>query len=117
MCVDIIFASNHLRTVCNKLEKAQRKFGHEQGALVLRKLQELKGLAALDDAHRIPTLKFHKLTGNRKGQWAVRVDQKLRIILVPQSGDAGDLVMLPDGTVDLRKVTCVLVKEVVDYHD
>ena len=53
------------------------------------------------------------LKGKRKGQFAVYVKQPFRIVFQPYHDP---IPKKEDGTIDLERVTRVLILEVVDYH-
>lgn len=63
-----------------------------------RKLQMLDEAAALQsDLGGIPGNRLEKLSGNRKGQWSIRVNDQWRICFQWKDGDATNV-------------------EIVDYH-
>jgi proteic killer suppression protein len=57
---------------------------------------------------------FHQLTGDRAGQFALKLDGAYRLIVRP---DHDPVPVLDDGGIDESQVTGVLVIEVVNYHD
>lgn len=63
-----------------------------------------------------PTLpgKFHPLTKDRKGQFAVWLTKGVRLVFEPA---AEPLPRLEDGSVELGKVTTVRVVYIGNYHD
>ena len=52
----------------------------------------------MDELARIPPLRFHPLTGDRAGQYAIRLTGRLRLVL------------------SFPNPTSATVEEVVDYH-
>lgn len=63
----------------------------------LRKLAVLDAAHELRDLAAVPGNRLEKLSGGRKGQHSIRVNDQWRICFVWRSGDAGDV-------------------EIVDYH-
>jgi toxin HigB-1 len=60
-------------------------------------LLALNAAASLQDLSPLKSVGLHKLRGDRRGQWAMRVNDRWRICFVFRKGDAHDV-------------------EVVDYH-
>jgi proteic killer suppression protein len=63
-----------------------------------------------------PTLpgKFHPLTGDRKGQFAVWLTKAVRLVFEPV---AEPMPRLKDGSFDLGKIATVRVVYIGNYHD
>ncbi len=53
------------------------------------------------------------LTGDREGHYAVTLSGNWRLVFRP---DHDPLPLLPDGGVDLERVTAIKIVEVIDYH-
>jgi proteic killer suppression protein len=66
-------------------------------AVSIRKLQMLDAATLLDDLKVPPGNKLHALTGNRKGQHAIRINDQFRLCFMWKDSDAYDV-------------------EIVDYH-
>ncbi len=62
-----------------------------------RKLQMLDSAAGLDDLKSPPGNRLEKLTGDRAGQYSIRINDQWRVCFRWQDGDAHDV-------------------EIVDYH-
>jgi toxin HigB-1 len=62
-----------------------------------RRLNELNAATSLQDISPLASMGLHKLTGNRKGFWAITVNGPWRIVFRFEDGDAYDV-------------------EIVDYH-
>ncbi|WP_419830151.1 type II toxin-antitoxin system RelE/ParE family toxin [Methylobacterium sp.] len=80
----------HLRDVCHRQWRAFK-------AVAVRKLDMIDAAAALSDLRSPPGNQLEKLSGNRNGQWSIRIDDPWRIRFT--WGDAG-----PESV------------EIVDYH-
>jgi hypothetical protein len=55
----------------------------------------------------------HALGANRRGQFAVCLWGAYRLIFVP---DHDPIPFLPDGGIDLGRITQISITELVDYH-
>jgi proteic killer suppression protein len=73
-----------------------RRFGGIQ-KVALRKLLILDAAGALTDLRIPPSNRLEKLTGDRRGQHSIRVNDQWRVCFKWRSGDAHDV-------------------EIVDYH-
>lgn len=62
-----------------------------------RKLEMLHRAVAVDDLRVPPANRLEKLSGNREGQWSIRVNDRWRVCFVWHEGHAWDV-------------------EIVDYH-
>lgn len=59
--------------------------------LAQRKLDILDGADSLDDLRVPPGNRLEKLSGNRKGQYSIRVNEQWRICFNWRSGQASDV--------------------------
>lgn len=78
--------------------EAIRAWGPVVGGRYLERIDILRGAPALAELYQVPSLRFHRLTGDRAGQYAVNLTGQTRLILTLQD----------DGALQ--------VEEVVDYH-
>jgi proteic killer suppression protein len=62
-----------------------------------RRLLRLSAATSLDDLAALPGNRLEKLSGNRSGQYSIRINQQWRICFLWQAGNAYDV-------------------EIVDYH-
>lgn len=63
----------------------------------LRKLEQLNAARTLDDLRDPPGNRLEALSGNRAGQWSIRINQQWRLCFVWSEGNADQV-------------------EIVDYH-
>lgn len=66
-------------------------------AVAERKLQMLDVARRLDDLRRPPRNMLEKLSGDRQGQWSIRINDQWRICFIWDDGNALDV-------------------EIIDYH-
>jgi proteic killer suppression protein len=74
-----------------------RKFPADIQQVALRKLRMLNNAASLNDLRVPPANRLEKMTGNRAGQFSIRVNEQWRICFEWRDGDA-------------------YLVEIVDYH-
>ena len=88
-----------------------RIYGAECAAKIKRRIMDL---GAADNLLMLPpTARCQPLEGDRKGQFAVDLKHPYRLIFEPL-GD--DLPLKEDGSLELEKVTGVIILDIVDYH-
>ena len=110
--MDIVFKTKKLCKLCNSLEKAQKKWGTENGLRVIQRLNEIH------DADNLRILRLihsrcHPLTGDKKGQWSVDLKHPYRLLFESANEP---VPTLPDGGLDIDKVTAVRILNVEDTH-
>ncbi len=104
--------SRKLAKVFAKPETIDKRFGTDLGKQVRKRLDDLVAAETLDDIRYAPG-RFEELTGDRRGQFSLRVSANVRLIIEP----ANDAECLKnDGGIDMRSVTAVRIVEIVDYH-
>jgi len=108
--VDIIFAKK-LKKKLNTATAREGEFG-SLAKSIGRRLDDLAALPDLSEAFALPG-RFEQLSGDRSGQFSIRLTGNWRLILEP----ANDPVpLLDDGGIDLSQVTAIRIIEIVDYH-
>jgi proteic killer suppression protein len=79
------------------LESGKSKFSGLDESLARRRLSALNVARKLDDLSRLRSVGLHKLSGDRSGCWAIRVNGPWRIVFRFDDGHAFEV-------------------EIVDYH-
>jgi proteic killer suppression protein len=77
--------------------KFSRRLPNDIQSVVLRKLRMLGNAASLNDLRSPPANRLEKLSGDREGQYSIRINDQWRICFSWRGGDAYDV-------------------EVTDYH-
>lgn len=112
--MEISFRTKKLSKQCNKRRKCIKSFGQICADKIRARLDDLKDSPNLEFVRLyLPQARLHPLKGNRKGQYALDLEHPKRLIIKP---DNNPLPELPDGGLDLSKVTKVQVIEIIDYH-
>ena len=68
-----------------------RRFASDVVRRALRKLEQLNAAASLNDLRYPPSNRLHVLSGNRKGQHSISINDQWRICFVVNEGDAYDV--------------------------
>ncbi|MBK1646037.1 killer suppression protein HigA [Thiocapsa imhoffii] len=109
--MEIVFADKDLETLCSD-ERQQKKRLGLAGARKLRTrladLQAVVRVTALFAGHP------HPLTGDRDGQFALRLDGGCRLVFEPADQP---IPRRDDGAVEWAEVTAVRIVFIGDYHD
>lgn len=103
--MDIYFDNNNIGNICNSVGKAVRKFGKDNADCLFRRLEQIRAAENLAELQFVPG-HYHRLKGDRSGQWACTIKGGLRLIFKPTE----------DGTVLLTEITEATIVEIVDYH-
>ena len=98
--MEVRFRTRRLERCAGQLAAAVRAWGPEVGRRYIERVQLLQEAPGLEALYDIRTVGFHPLRGDRRGQFAIRLTGRMRLIV--ESGPE-------DGS--------VTVVEVVDYHD
>ncbi|WP_104372708.1 type II toxin-antitoxin system RelE/ParE family toxin [Desulfocucumis palustris] len=111
--MDIYFSCAKLQKACNLEQESIKKWGPEIAKKVRQRLSELKAADSLSDISHLPPPRLHELTGERKGRFAVDLQQPFRLVFEP----AHDPIPLNgSGGIDRSKITAILINGVEDYH-
>jgi proteic killer suppression protein len=89
------FASQETEKIFNR--QRSRKLPEDIQQIALRKLRMLNRAVTLNDLRVPPANRLEKLSGDREGQYSIRINQQWRICFEWQKGDAYNV-------------------EIVDYH-
>ena len=83
IAVKVVFASRELERAYMDVSRATREWCHPLG---LRYIQRIKVLIAANNLHelgRSRALRLHPLKGNRRGEWAMMLQGRWRLIIEP----------------------------------
>ena len=78
------FRTKLLENCYRHLHKARRKWGDVVGRQYVGRVGILKAIENLDDLKSYPSLRYHPLKGDRKGQHAVKLTDRYRLIFTVQ---------------------------------
>ena len=108
--MDIGFEDEKLARLCNNRRLADRRLGRNGAKRLRSRLADLKAASVVTE---LVAGSPHPLTGDRLGQFSLRLHGGNRLVFQP----AQDPVpVLCDGGIDWSSVTAVVVVEIGDYH-
>ena len=70
-----------------------RRLPSDIQAVALRKLRLINAAAKIDDLRVPPANRLEKLSGNRTGQWSIRINDQWRIMFRWTEGGAEDVAI------------------------
>ncbi len=109
--MEIIFTSKKLQRTCTNEKQMIKAHGSECAKKLQQRLYEL--LAAPDMSCIPPHARCHPLSGKRQYQYAVDLVHPFRLVFEPY---CDDLPLNANGSLDVAKVTTIVILEVKDYH-
>ena len=91
-----------VRFKTKKLEKqflqsklAEKAYGRDVAKKYIMRITILKSAKSFEELYNIPALKFHPLTGNRKGEYAIKLTGFYRLIIT-NDGDVFDIAKIEE---------------------
>ena len=93
--------------------KVQRKYGSNVRKALAQRLDWIEDAHNQDNLIRDYPGKCKELTGRLKGHFSMRLDEKWRLIFIPNYESPP---RKPDGGLDLQKIEKVKILEIDDYH-
>lgn len=110
--MDIIFSNKKLEKTINDAKSLQKMFGQIGAKVIRRRLDDLFAIECLEEVRLLPG-KYHELTADRKGQFAVHVHEPYRLIFEPV---CDPMPVDEHGRLDWKKISCVKIIEIINYH-
>lgn len=110
--MEILFKNAKLRKLCNSDKMLVRTWGPENGKRARSRLDEMRDVECLAHLMLLPQARCHKLT-NRGHQFSLDLKHPYRLIFEVANEP---LPLLPDGGLDLERVTVVRVLDREDTH-
>lgn len=106
------YNSNRMRKIFNSTEALRTTYGRLAPRIESREdiLKSAENLAAVPVGS--PTYR-HELKGDRKGEFAVKLNENYRLVFVPTHDP---IPTKEDGGIDLERITCVKLLSIEDYH-
>lgn len=108
--MEITFLNNEIESLCASGSLANKKYG----TVVAKKIaQRLVELFAAESVSELIAGHPHPLTGNRAGQFSMRLDGAFRLIFESTNQPPPQK---PDGGIDWNSVTKITILSIEDYH-
>lgn len=114
MDMDIVFKDNNTEKIFNSEKELRRKYGTENGKIIMRRMMVLRSASNLEDVPYTKPVRRHQLSGNLKDHFAVDLKQPSRLIFLPNHNP---LPRKDDGGFDLSRITAIKIMGIEeDYH-
>ena len=97
--MDVEFRTRRLERCFERVSMAVREWGPEVGPRYVERVRAIQRARDFEHLYGFRALDLHPLRGDRRGQYAIRLTGRMRLII--ERGDEPDTV---------------IVVEVVDYH-
>lgn len=110
MGIEITYKSAKLKKLCEDDKKLIAQFGAVNARKIVRRLNEIEAADSLGMLVQFKIGRCHPLKGDRQGQFALDVEQPLRLIIEPILECGAKWEEWPS----VRKIR---VLEVTDYHE
>lgn len=111
--MELDFASRGLLRKLSSEGEMQRAWGSAVARKLVARLKELEMARCLEDLRPIRSARCHELSGDRKGQLAMDLAHPFRLVFAPADTP---LPVKPDGGLDWKGVTRVVILDIIDYH-
>ena len=72
-------------------EEGKSRFSSLDEEKAMARLQLLDAVKSMDEISSLASIGLHKLKGDRKGQWAVTINGRWRLVFAFKNGDAYDV--------------------------
>lgn len=110
--MEILYSNNKLKKQITDLRELDKAFG-QLARQINKRVSELTSCDNLSIMKLFPQAKCHELSGNRKGQLAIKVSGNFRIIFIPNHNPVPEK---EDGGMNWVEITSITIIEVSDYH-
>ena len=93
--MEVRFKTNKLQKQYENSKDAVKAYGIDVAKKYIQRVGILKSAKSFDDLSKIPQLKFHPLTGDRKGEFAISLTGFYRLIIT-NDGDTFDIAKIEE---------------------
>ena len=93
--MEIRFKTNKLRKQYEHVKEAEKAYGEKVAKKYILRLNILKSAKCFEDLYQIPSLRFHPLKGNRKGEYAMTLTGYWRLIIT-NDGETFDIAKIEE---------------------
>lgn len=110
--MEVTFGTNKLAKVCNSEKELRKAYGERMAGVIQVRLADLASVEALAEMRMLPG-RFHELTADLKGHFALDLVHPDRLIFRPTEVPPP---RLENGAMDLKAIRSVVVVGIGDYH-
>lgn len=111
--MEITFVSKKVQKSINSSKELSKQYPPKIAGTIQLRMSQLAAAENLSQISQLPPTRLHKLTANRKFQFAVDAKEKVRIVfyLIDENDE-----IIEDPDVPKEQVRKIRIIEVVDYH-
>jgi len=93
--LEVRFKTKRLQKQYENHKVAEKDYDKQVAKRYIQRVIILKSAKSFEDLYKIPQLKFHPLTGNRDGEFAISLTGFYRLIIT-NDGDAFDIAKIEE---------------------
>ncbi len=93
--LEIKFRTKKLQKQYENAKEAEKAYGTQVARKYIMRVAILKNAKCFEDLYKIPSLRFHPLKGNRKGEYAIKLTGFWRLIIT-NDGDIFDIAKIEE---------------------
>lgn len=93
--MEVRFKTKKLQKQYENYKEALKAYGEPVAKKYIQRISILKSAKSFDDLYKIPQLKFHPLTGDREGEFAINLTGFYRLIIT-NDGDSFDIAKIEE---------------------
>ena len=93
--MEVRFKTKRLQKQYENHKVAEKDYDKQVAKRYIQRVIILKSAKSFEDLYKIPQLKFHPLTGNRDGEFAISLTGFYRLIIT-NDGDAFDIAKIEE---------------------
>ncbi len=93
--MEIRFRTRKLEKQYLNHKEAQKAYGQQVAKKYIMRINAIKAAKCFDELYALPTLKFHPLEGNRKGEYAITLTGFYRLIIT-NDGEIFDIARIEE---------------------
>lgn len=93
--MEIKFRTKKLQKQYENAREAEKAYGTQVARKYIMRVGILKSAKCFEDLYKIPSLRFHPLKGNRKGEYAIKLTGFWRLIIT-NDGETFDIAKIEE---------------------
>ncbi len=93
--MEIRFKTKKLQKQYETIKEAEKAYGTQVARKFIMRVNILKATKSFEELYKIPSLKFHSLKGNRKGEYAIKLTSSWRLIII-NDGETFDIAKIEE---------------------
>ena len=94
--MDVSFRTRGLKRCYERSRDAHREWGPDVGRKYVQRIDQLRSMPRFQDLRKLVSLRFHRLSGDREGEYALTLQGRWRLIVEP--GESDDQVTVKEVT-------------------